>query len=91
MTTSLTPERIGPVKRSVTIAGHRTSITLEPAFWEALREVAAAEQRSLNDLVRDIDAARTSNGPAQGLSSAVRVFLLDWYRAGASSTSAQDV
>ncbi len=73
-------DRAGPVKRSVTIAGHRTSITLEAAFWEVLREAARARNQSVNDLVREIDAARTTGGPTQGLSSAIRVYLLDWAR-----------
>jgi predicted DNA-binding ribbon-helix-helix protein len=61
-----------PVKHSFTIAGHRTSISLEAAFWDALRGVAAAEGVSLAELVGGIDAGR---GPA-GLSSAVRVYML---------------
>ncbi len=64
------------VKGSVTIAGHRTSLTLEPAFWTALRAAAVAEGRPLNALVAEIDEARTTN-----LSSAVRVWLFE--RAGA--------
>jgi predicted DNA-binding ribbon-helix-helix protein len=62
----------GLVKRSVTIAGHRTSISLEPLFWEALVAAAAADGKSLNGLVAEIDEARTTN-----LSSAIRVFLFD--------------
>ena len=56
----------GPVKRSVLIAGHATSISLEPVFWEALREAAAAEGLPLNALVARIDAARiAAPRPAQ--------------------------
>jgi predicted DNA-binding ribbon-helix-helix protein len=62
----------GLIKRSVTIAGHRTSVSLEPVFWDALVEAAAAEAKSLNALVTEIDEARTTN-----LSSAIRVFLFD--------------
>jgi predicted DNA-binding ribbon-helix-helix protein len=62
----------GLIKRSVTIAGHRTSISLEPLFWEALVAAAAADGKSLNGLVAEIDEARTTN-----LSSAIRVFLFD--------------
>ena len=62
-----------PVKRSFSIAGHRTSISLEAAFWDALKAVASREQISLASLVMRIDETR---GPA-GLSSAVRVWLLD--------------
>jgi predicted DNA-binding ribbon-helix-helix protein len=61
----------GPVKRSVTIAGHRTSLSLEQEFWDAL--VAAADGRGMSvaGLISEIDAARGS----RNLSSAVRVFL----------------
>ncbi len=72
----------GPVKRSVSIAGHRTSVALEPAFWEALQDIAAARGQSLAEIVSDIDAARTAAGPVQGLSSAIRVFILNAYRQG---------
>ena len=58
------------MKRSVTIQGHRTSFTLEPVFWEALRAVAAEQGRPLSALVAEIDEARTTN-----LSSAIRVWL----------------
>jgi predicted DNA-binding ribbon-helix-helix protein len=68
-----------PVKRSFTIAGHRTSISLEAAFWDALK-VAAAEQRvPVAKVVADIDAVRSGGG---GLSSAVRVWVLEHYRNG---------
>ncbi len=59
-------------KRSVTIAGHATSISLEPPFWEALHEAAAAEGKPLAALVTEIDEARTTN-----LSSAIRVWLFE--------------
>ena len=65
-----------PVKRSFTIAGHSTSISLEAPFWEALKEAAHAEGASIAALVERIDRRR---GTA-GLSSAVRVWLLDYYR-----------
>lgn len=58
------------VKGSVTIAGHRTSLSLEPLFWTALRTAAVARGMALNALVAEIDEARTTN-----LSSAVRVWL----------------
>lgn len=63
-------------KRSLTIAGHRTSISLEDAFWTALKQVAAEQGRTAADLVADIDSTR---GPS-GLSSAIRTYLLDYYR-----------
>jgi predicted DNA-binding ribbon-helix-helix protein len=62
----------GVVKRSVAIAGHRTSVSLEAPFWEALREIARQRGVSIPTLVGEIDAAR---GP-QNLSSAIRVFVL---------------
>ncbi len=57
-------------KRSVVIAGHRTSVSLETAFWEGLKQIADDEQISVNRLVEMIDAARTTN-----LSSAIRVHV----------------
>ena len=69
-----TPTR--PLKRSFSIAGHRTSISLETAFWEALREIAAVKERSVASLVAEIDRDR---GDA-GLSGAIRVYVLDHYR-----------
>ncbi len=59
-------------KRSVTIAGHATSVSLEEAFWDALRTIADQRGMSLNALVAQIDRAREGN-----LSSAIRVFVLD--------------
>jgi predicted DNA-binding ribbon-helix-helix protein len=68
-------------KRSVVLAGHRTSISLETEFWQALREVAGARLLSVNALVAAVDAARGVSPPAN-LSSALRVFILDCYRNG---------
>jgi len=62
----------GPVKRSVTIAGHRTSISLEPKFWDLLKRYADATGQSLSSIVNHVDAEKTSN-----LSSALRVFLVE--------------
>ena len=70
-------------KRSVKIAGHSTSLSLEGVFWDALKEVAAGRGLSLNALIEEIDRGRGSN-----LSSAVRVFLLDHYRSAAASPQA---
>lgn len=72
----------GPEKHSLTLRGHRTSVSLEPAFWRAFRTVAAAENRPLNDLAADIDAARP---PGQGLASAIRVHVLAWFEARTGS------
>jgi predicted DNA-binding ribbon-helix-helix protein len=67
----------GITKRSVMIAGHRTSVSLEDAFWTALREVAEARGQSVQGLIGAIDAGRG----AQNLSSAIRVFVLEAVRA----------
>jgi predicted DNA-binding ribbon-helix-helix protein len=67
----------GPVKRSVMIAGHSTSISLEPIFWDALREAADAEQLPLNALVARIDADRVRASNPPNLASAVRVWLFE--------------
>jgi predicted DNA-binding ribbon-helix-helix protein len=66
----------GPVKRSVTIAGHETSISLEPAFWRALEAAAAARRLPLNALVAEIDALRIRADPPPNLASALRTWLL---------------
>lgn len=60
------------VKRSVTISGHRTSVSLEPIFWDALKLAAEDEAMSLNALIRKIDNERPGN-----LSSAIRVWLFE--------------
>jgi predicted DNA-binding ribbon-helix-helix protein len=60
------------VKRSVVIAGHQTSVSLEHAFWQALKQAAARRAMTINDLVTHIDQQRQGN-----LSSAIRVFLLE--------------
>jgi len=62
-------------KRSVLIAGHATSVSLEEAFWEALKEITEAKGLSLNALITEIDAARAEDTPAN-LSSAIRVYVL---------------
>ncbi len=64
-------------KRSVVVGGHRTSISLEQAFWEALQQMAAAQGKTINQMVSDIDAARSGN-----LSSAIRVWILDRAKEG---------
>lgn len=73
------------VKRSVRIARHPTSVTLEDAFWHALKEIAAARGMSLNALVAEIDTARIEAGEeaaSTNLSSAIRVHVLEWFRGG---------
>ena len=66
----------GPVKRSVTLSGHRTSLTIEPEFWVALVGLAQDQGQSVSALVAQIDAQRAG----EGLSSAVRVHVLGAYR-----------
>lgn len=65
----------GPVKRSVTIAGHATSISLEPAFWTALAAAAEEESVPLSALVARIDADRVRHPDPPNLASAIRVWL----------------
>lgn len=66
-------------KRSLTIAGHRTSVSLEEPFWAGLAEMAAARGESVAAVVAGIDRARHAEG---NLSAAVRVAVLKWYRDG---------
>ncbi|UWR08848.1 MULTISPECIES: ribbon-helix-helix domain-containing protein [Ruegeria] len=66
-----------PVKRSLTLKGHRTSVSLEDEFWQAFREIAKAKGLPINVLASEIDVARD---PETGLASAIRVFVLNWYR-----------
>ena len=67
-----------PVKRSLTLRGHRTSVSLEDAFWSAFRDIAQEKQRPINDLAAEIDEGR---GTDCGLASAIRLYVLDHYRA----------
>ena len=64
------------VKRSIVIAGHKTSVSLEDAFWKCLKDIAAAREITLSDLVASIDTDRRHGN----LSSAIRLFVLDHYR-----------
>ena len=66
-----------PVKHSLTLRGHRTSVSLEAEFWDAFRAIAAEQGRPLNALAAEIDAAR---GTGLGLASAIRLFVLRHYR-----------
>ena len=65
------------VKRSIVIAGHKTSVSLEDAFWRSLKEIAGERSVTLSDLVASIDNDRRQGN----LSSAIRLFVLDHYRA----------
>ena len=71
---------MGPVKRSIMIAGHATSIRLEPVFWQALRDAAEAEGLPLNALAARIDAERIAAPDPPNLASAIRVWLFEHAR-----------
>ncbi len=73
-----------PQKRSFSIKGHRTSISLEAPFWDALRDAAAEQKLTLAGLVAKIDDARANEG---GLSTAVRIWVLDYFRRRAELNS----
>ena len=64
------------VKRSIVIAGHKTSVSLEDAFWKALKDIAAARDTTLSDLVASIDSKRRGGN----LSSAIRLFVLEHFQ-----------
>lgn len=66
-----------PRKRSLTLRGHRTSVSLEDEFWDAFRDIATGDGRALNDLAAEIDAQR---GLDSGLASAIRVYVLRRFR-----------
>ncbi|WP_373488685.1 ribbon-helix-helix domain-containing protein [Blastomonas sp.] len=66
----------GPVKRSIGIAGHLTSVSLEPLFWDLLRAAAEGRELPLNALVAQIDAARIASDDPPNLASAIRLWLV---------------
>ncbi|WP_415182659.1 ribbon-helix-helix domain-containing protein [Phaeovulum sp.] len=72
-----------PVKHSLTLGGHRTSVSLEDEFWAAFRAIAAANNKGINELAAEIDAER---GMDMGLATAIRLFVLRWYRQRADQT-----
>ncbi len=67
-----------PIKHSLTLHGHRTSVSLETAFWEAFCDIAKAKNVAVNALAAEIDAARAGD---EGLASAIRVFVLRHHQA----------
>jgi len=73
-----------PSKHSVVLHGHKTSVSLEPPFWEVLQEAARTQHLTVSQLVSQIDRARTFNN----LSSALRLFALDFYRERAARRNA---
>ncbi len=66
-----------PVKHSLTLKQHRTSVSLEPEFWQAFQDIAKAKGQTINGLASEIDAARA---PDVGLASAMRVFVLRYFQ-----------
>jgi len=64
------------VKRSIVVAGHKTSVSLEEAFWNGLKEISAERHSTLSELVGEIDSQRQQGN----LSSAIRLFVLDYFR-----------
>ena len=66
-----------PAKRSLTLRGHRTSVSLEDAFWQAFRDIAKEKAQPINALAAEVDADR---GMDSGLASAIRVFVLRHYQ-----------
>ncbi len=74
------------VKRSIVIAGHKTSVSLEDAFWKGLKEIANGREKTLSDLVASIDTDRRHGN----LSSAIRLFVLDHYRVHNEEHRSQD-
>lgn len=66
-----------PIKRSLTLRGHRTSVSLEEEFWRAFREIAEERSTTINALASEIDESR---GVDSGLASAIRLYVLRHYR-----------
>lgn len=66
-----------PVKRSLTLRQHRTSVSLEEEFWQAFRDIADEQGRAINDLAAEIDASRDME---TGLATAIRLYVLAHYR-----------
>lgn len=74
------------VKRSIVIAGHKTSVSVEDAFWTALKDIAASRGSTIAELVAAIDSGRRHGN----LSSAIRLFVLDHFRAAAGGERQRD-
>ena len=71
------------VKRSIVVAGHKTSVSLEEAFWNGMKEISGLRDMTLSELVGEID----SNRQQGNLSSAIRLFVLDYFRSRAVSAA----
>ena len=74
------------IKRSIVIAGHKTSVSLEDAFWKGLKEIALSRGVTLSDLVAAIDSERQLGN----LSSAIRLFVLDYFRTRATQAATSE-
>lgn len=72
------------VKRSIVVAGHKTSVSLEEAFWNGMKEISAIRGVTLSELVGEIDSGRQQGN----LSSAIRLFVLDYFRTRAATANA---
>jgi predicted DNA-binding ribbon-helix-helix protein len=72
------------IKRSIVIAGHKTSVSLEDAFWKGLKDIAAGRHSTLSDLVGSIDCGRRHGN----LSSAIRLYVLDYFQARSDAPTA---
>lgn len=71
------------VKRSIVVAGHKTSVSLEEAFWNGMKEISGLRNMTLSELVGEID----SNRQQGNLSSAIRLFVLDHFKSRAANSS----
>jgi predicted DNA-binding ribbon-helix-helix protein len=85
--TEETPMQSAVVKRSIVIAGHKTSVSLEDDFWNALKEIKKSNNMTLSGLVADIDVRRLH----ANLSSAIRIFVLHHFRSQTSQSSRPQV
>jgi predicted DNA-binding ribbon-helix-helix protein len=75
------------IKRSILLAGHKTSVSLEEAFWQGLKEIATSRDVSVSALIGSIDARRIDGN----LSSGIRLFVLDYYRALANARGGESL
>ena len=73
------------VKRSIVVANHKTSVSLEEAFWNGMKEISSARNMTLSELVGEIDGQRQQGN----LSSAIRLFVLDYFRSRAGAVALQ--
>ena len=72
------------IKRSVVVAGHKTSVSLEEAFWNGMKEISVERNMTLSELVGEIDSKRQQGN----LSSAIRLFVLDYFKTRAAAAAA---